>query len=106
MEKENLISVLKQISNPCNTKELEKETISIYHEFDDDNIEYGCANNYINEFGEYEIYIFVSSKNVVASNLLAYTTNSRTDAEAKYKEYIDIIKTKDINLIKNLIEAK
>ena len=106
MEKENLISVLKQISNPCNTKELEKETISIYHEFDDDNIEYGCANNYINELGEYEVYIFVSSKNVVASNLLPYTTNSRTAAEAKYKEYIEIIKTKDINIIKNLIETK
>ena len=28
------------------------------------------------------------------------------DTKEKYKEYIDIIKTKDINLIKNLIEAK
>ena len=106
MEKENLISVLKQNSNPCNTKELEKETISIYHEFDDDNIEYGCANNYINELGEYEVYILVSYKNVVASNLLPYTTKLRTEAEDKYKEYVEIIKMKDINIIKDLVESK
>ena len=106
MNKEILIRELKKITNPCETKEFEKETISIYHEFDDDNIEYGCANNYINELDEYEVYIFLSSKNIVASNLLPYTTNSRTAAEAKYKEYIEIIKTKDINIIKNLIETK
>ena len=63
--------------------------------FDDDNIEYGCANNYINELGEYEVYIFVSSKNVVASNLLPYTTNSRTAAEAKYNAEMAKINRKE-----------
>lgn len=106
MNKENLIRELKQIINPCETKELEKETISIYHEFDDDNVEYGCANNYINELDEYEVYIFVSTKNVVASNLLPYITKSNEEAEKIYNEYVEIIKSKDINVIKNLVETK
>lgn len=106
MNKEILIRELKKITNPCKTKELKKETISIYHEFDDDNIEYGCANNYINELEHYEVYIFISSKNVVASNLLPYITKSRSEAENRYNEYVEIIKTKDINIIKHLVENK
>lgn len=106
MNKEILIRELKKITNPCETIELEKETISIYHEFDDDNVEYGCANNYINELDEYEVYIFLSSKNIVASNLLSYITKSRMEAENRYNDYVKIIKTKDINVIKHLVETK
>lgn len=106
MNKEILIRELKIITNPCETKELEKETIAIYHEFDDDNIEYGCANNYINELEQYEVYIFISSKKVVASNLLPYITISKNEAENRYNDYVEIIKTKDINIIKHLVETK
>ena len=106
MNKEILIRELKKITNPCETKELEKETISIYHEFDDDNVEYGCANNYINELETHEVYIFISTKNIVASNLLPYITKSSAEAEKKYNEYVEIIKTKDINVIKHLVETK
>ena len=105
MKKESLIEELKKITYPCETKNLEKDTISIYHEFDDDNIEYGCANNYINELEQYEVYIFISSKNIVASNLLPYITKSRFEAENKYKEYVEIIKKKDINVIKSLVKS-
>ena len=47
MTKEEQILELKALSQPCDTIGLQKDTISIYLDFDNDEIEYGCANNYI-----------------------------------------------------------
>ena len=104
MTKEEQILELKTLSQPCDTIGLQKETISIYHNFDDDEIEYGCANNYMLDLEQYEVYIFTSDKNIVANNLLPFITKDKKEANKKYNEYKEIIKRKDLKYIKSLIK--
>lgn len=80
MTKEEQILELKTLSQPCDTIGLQKDTISIYLDFDNDEIEYGCANNYIFDLKQYEVYIFISNKNVVANNLLPFITKDKNEA--------------------------
>ena len=105
MKKESLIEELKKITYPCETKNLEKDTISIYHEFDDDNIEYGCANNYINELNEYEVYIFISSNYNIKPNTSIYKSMKLNknnvyalSIQQKVNEILEDLISKMINL--------
>ena len=104
MDKEGLIRELKDLCEECLTTNYEKDTINLFHDFDEDHIEYGCCNNYLKELDEYEVFMFVSSVNIVASNVAPFTTKNRQEATDKFNEYKELIIKKDILIIEDYIK--
>lgn len=103
LEVVKVLNELKGLSDSCNTKEMDKKIISIYHEYDNQNIEFGCVNNFIDCTNEYEIYIFVNYENICVSNILSLITKDRKIASETFNKYKKIVERKDIYYLREFV---
>ena len=86
------------------TKEMDKTIFRIYHVFDENEIEYGSLINYIYDISKYEIYIFLSNKDIAVPCIGLYYTENKDEAIEKFEEYKNLVNLKNIEILKSLVK--
>ena len=95
----DIINKLKEGSDKCKTRELEKNLVKIFNK-DYENYDVGCAINYLIDSDNYEVYMFIGSgSEMIASNIMCNIFKSKTDAINYYEELVNIIELNDLNAI-------
>ena len=85
-------------------KDMYKEAIKGYNVSDDEGIEYGCHCNYIEEINKYEIYMYVSTRDVCASRINLTLTEKKDEAEKIFLNFVTIIDKKNIEILKTFVK--
>lgn len=99
-----LFKSIKKKTKKSKTLNYEKQTINIYHVFDNAGIEYGCINNYVKDLGIYEVSLFVSNKDDSIGNIHLYETSHKIASKLKFFLYQKIVKKKNLKIIETLIK--
>lgn len=87
-----------------NTKDMNKIAISGYVVTDDNDVDYGCHCHYIEDLNKYEIYMYISTKNVCASRINLSFCDEKDGANKIFENFVSIINEKDIEKLKSLIK--
>ena len=100
----DLFNLIKNKTPKSKILNYEKQTINLYHVFDNDGIEYGCINNYVKELGVYEVSLFISNKEDSVGNIKLYETKKKIASKLKFFLYKKITKKKNLKIIEILIK--
>ena len=100
----DLFISIKKKTKKSKTLKYEKQTINLYHVFDNNGIEYGCINNYVKDLGIYEVSLFVSNKEDSVGNIYLYETRHKFASKLKFFLYRKIVKKKNLKIIETLIK--
>lgn len=101
---EEKIMELKNMIPDSNTKDMNKIAISGYVVTDNNNVDYGCHCNYIEDLNKYEIYMYVSTKNICASRINLSFSEEKNEANKIFENFVSIVNEKNIEKLKSLIK--